>query len=381
MKRYSFILFLVIGLQFSPDKVFSQIDISITASIAPPDLPVYEQPDCPEDGYMWTPGYWAYGDGDYYWVPGVWVSPPQIGYLWTPFYWGFENGFYRLYTGYWGRHIGFYGGVNYGYGYGGHGFGGGRWEGHHFRYNTAVMNVNTTIIHNTYIDRTVIVNKSRMNDHRSFNGGDHGTRAMPTVREQSTMKEHHVAPTIIQATHVQIASHNTNQFAAVNHGRPTTTAVGNVKASNFGHKNNPSPPTTMPAPSHSQEVAKPQVKPATSPHIQGGINNKPQKDNTSNPIIQNPKSVPTIQHHNANQSAGHNPQSPIKPPVSQLSQQPKQQPIIRQPQQVRQMPKPPKQAQPPIIRQQPHTARPAQHQPQQQAPNQLRPAQEEHGHK
>jgi len=36
---------------------FAQIGVSIM--IAPPPLPVYEQPFCPEDGYMWTPGYWA----------------------------------------------------------------------------------------------------------------------------------------------------------------------------------------------------------------------------------------------------------------------------------------------------------------------------------
>jgi hypothetical protein len=26
---------------------------------------------------------------------------------------------YRFHRGYWGRHVGYYGGVNYGYGYGG----------------------------------------------------------------------------------------------------------------------------------------------------------------------------------------------------------------------------------------------------------------------
>src|SRR5271165_2994273 len=44
----------------------------------------------PGEGYIWTPGYWAY-DYDYndnYWVPGTWVLAPQVGYLWTPPYWG-----------------------------------------------------------------------------------------------------------------------------------------------------------------------------------------------------------------------------------------------------------------------------------------------------
>ena len=372
MKKYWFIIMLAIVLQLSTNKVFSQLDISITASIAPPDLPIYDQPACPADGYMWTPGYWAYGDGDYYWVPGVWVSPPHPGYLWTPFYWGFENGIYGLHNGYWGRHIGFYGGVNYGYGYGGHGFGGGRWEGRRFRYNTAVMNVNTTIIHNTYIDRTVIVNKSRMNDHRSFNGGDHGTRAMPTIRERSSMKEDHVAPTSFQSTHVQAASHNTNQFAAVNHGKPSTPAIGNVKGSNFGQKGNPKPATNTPIPTHTQEVTKPHLQPTANPHIQGGNNNKPQTDHTLNPTIQTPKSASTIQHNNTNQISGHNQAITNKPSVSQPHQQPKQQPIIRQQQPVRQLPQSARPQQPQL---QP------QRQPQQQAPHQARPAQEEHGRK
>jgi hypothetical protein len=66
---------------------FAQIGISI--SFAPPELPVYEQPICPGDGYLWTPGYWAYANDydDYYWVPGTWVQPPQVGFLWTPAYW------------------------------------------------------------------------------------------------------------------------------------------------------------------------------------------------------------------------------------------------------------------------------------------------------
>src|SRR5713226_7503522 len=58
------------------------VDAEVTAYEAPPPLPDYEQPPCPEDGYMWTPGYWAWGGGGYYWVPGTWVQPPQVGLLW-----------------------------------------------------------------------------------------------------------------------------------------------------------------------------------------------------------------------------------------------------------------------------------------------------------
>ncbi len=152
--------------------------VEITASEPPPPLPDYEQPPCPEDGYLWTPGYWNYGAGGYYWVPGTWVQPPTVGFLWTPGYWGFAGGVYGFHAGYWGPHVGFYGGVNYGFGYGGVGFRGGRWEGGRFAYNTAVNNVNVTVIHNTY-NQTVINNNVTVN-RVSYNGGAAGVRAAPT---------------------------------------------------------------------------------------------------------------------------------------------------------------------------------------------------------
>src|SRR5690349_18485825 len=73
---------------------FAQISISV--SFAPPELPVYEQPLLPGEGYIWTPGYWAYaGDDDgYYWVPGTWVMAPEPGLLWTPAYWSWGGNGY-----------------------------------------------------------------------------------------------------------------------------------------------------------------------------------------------------------------------------------------------------------------------------------------------
>ncbi len=47
-----------------------------TIQQAPPPLPDYEQPEAPGDGYLWTPGYWAYGNGGYFWQPGAWVLAP-----------------------------------------------------------------------------------------------------------------------------------------------------------------------------------------------------------------------------------------------------------------------------------------------------------------
>jgi hypothetical protein len=109
----------------------------VVAAYAPPAIPVYEQPECPGDGYLWTPGYWAWGDGGYYWVEGAWVLPPYVGGLWTPGYWGWGAGGYLWRPGYWGLHIGYYGGINYGFGYFGVGFYGGYWNGGRFFYNRA----------------------------------------------------------------------------------------------------------------------------------------------------------------------------------------------------------------------------------------------------
>jgi len=223
---------LIAGLIFATTHLYAQISvgvgINISARIAPPALPVYEQPVCPADGYLWTPGYWAYADPDgYYWVPGVWVRPPHIGVLWTPAYWGYDGGVYGFHSGYWGPHVGFYGGINYGFGYGGIGFGGGAWAGGSFRYNTAVNNVNTTIVHNTYIDRTVINNNTTIN-HTSFNGGAGGIQARPTAGEQLAMHEQHYQPTSNQMSHQTSASQDHNQFANVNHGAPGTTAMNKV---------------------------------------------------------------------------------------------------------------------------------------------------------
>src|ERR1700730_9946442 len=124
---------------------FGQVGISV--NIAPPVLPVYEQPACPVEGYIWTPGYWGWGDGDYYLVPGGWVAPPTVGLLWTPPWWGWNNGAYAFNEGYWGPTVGFYGGINYGHGYWGDGYWGGRWSGNHFPDNTALKQVHKSEIH------------------------------------------------------------------------------------------------------------------------------------------------------------------------------------------------------------------------------------------
>src|SRR6516225_9252065 len=98
--------------------------VLVTTTVAPPPLPVYEQPQLPAPGYLWVPGYWSWSqdDGGYYWVPGTWVLPPDPDLVWTPGYWGYSDGAYAWNPGYWAPEVGFYGGVVYGFGYFGHGY-------------------------------------------------------------------------------------------------------------------------------------------------------------------------------------------------------------------------------------------------------------------
>jgi hypothetical protein len=157
---------------YSQDVSYEQ---PIEASQPPPPLPEYSQPPCPGENYYWTPGYWGYASTSYYWVPGAWVLAPWVGALWTPPYWGYANGRYRWNTGYWGSYVGFYGGINYGFGYTGHGYYGGYWNHNTLYYNRSVTNVNVTTVRNVY---NYPVNTS--NIRVSYNGGRGGITARPT---------------------------------------------------------------------------------------------------------------------------------------------------------------------------------------------------------
>jgi WXXGXW repeat (2 copies) len=221
--RLIFCLFLAVGMLAIPVPSRAQVAVGISVRIGPPVLPVYVQPVCPGPGFIWVPGYWAYGDDDYFWVPGTWVEPPEVGFLWTPGYWGWEEGFYIWHAGYWGPHVGYYGGINYGFGYSGVGFFGGEWRGGAFFYNRAVTNVNVTVIRNTY--NTTVINNNTTVNRVSFNGGPGGTTARPTSAEMAAAHERHVEMTSEQMQHRQAASADRTLRASVNHGRPDVAAT------------------------------------------------------------------------------------------------------------------------------------------------------------
>jgi YXWGXW repeat-containing protein len=305
------LVLLAAGMVFMPARSSAQISVGVAVHIGPPALPVYEQPICPGAGYLWTPGYWAYGDDGYYWVPGTWVMAPTVGFLWTPGYWGWGGGGYFWHAGYWGPHVGFYGGINYGFGYGGVGFFGGRWNGGVFAYNTAVMHVNTTVIHNTYVDRTVI-NNVTVNNHVSYNGGTGGISARPTSAEMAAEHEHHIAPTSMQTQHEHTASTNRGLLASENHGKPAIAATtkpgeftghGVVAARGTtphtvssngtnGHPNNAADLHKADRPpSHPQSTGSnpPHTNTANIAHVNNGANNAPknQAHTENKPQVQN----------------------------------------------------------------------------------------------
>ncbi|MGH8139837.1 MAG: hypothetical protein ACREVV_16800 [Steroidobacteraceae bacterium] len=212
------------GLVFAalPITSFAFVSVGISVNIAPPELPVYVQPPCPAVGYIWTPGYWAYGDGDYYWVPGTWVMAPEPGLLWTPGYWGWGSSAYIWHAGYWGPHVGFYGGVDYGYGYGGVGFQGGYWRGGAFYYNRSVANLGG--IHATHVYNRTVINNITVN-RVSYNGGRGGINSRPTGRDLRAEHEHHVEVTSSQREHEHMAFTNHDLRASVNGGRPRIAAT------------------------------------------------------------------------------------------------------------------------------------------------------------
>jgi hypothetical protein len=279
----------------------AQVAVGVSIAIAPPPLPVYDQPPMPDVGYIWTPGYWAYGAEGYYWVPGTWVLPPSVGVLWTPPYWGWSDGVYVLHAGYWGPHIGFYGGINYGFGYGGVGYAGGVWEHGVFSYNRTVNNFGGVHVTNVY-NKTVINNTSVTNV--SFNGGTGGTTAQPSATEEAAAREQHTPPTALQAQHEQTSSTNHALLASVNHGQPSIGAtsrpgelngpgvVGTREATGGTHapggpgaEHMVNPPTTHPM-GRTNAGVPPHSTNAAPPHPVANVNhptNNPPPHPTNNP--------------------------------------------------------------------------------------------------
>jgi hypothetical protein len=266
--------------------VASSAQIILSIGFAPPPLPVYEQPLCPSEGYIWTPGYWAYAQEGYFWVPGTWAMAPEPGLLWTPGYWGWGDSAFVFNEGYWGAQIGFYGGINYGFGYAGVGYQGGYWNNGAFFYNRSVNNVGsvTNIYTKTVINNTTVTNVS-------YNGGTGGLSARPTAQEQTATNEKHVAATSVQTQHVQAASTNHQLYESVNNGKPAIAATakpgefsgaGVVAAKAAAPSYKPATARTAAAPPGAKDTAS---RPATAGHASEIKPVERSAPNTGNPQL------------------------------------------------------------------------------------------------
>jgi WXXGXW repeat (2 copies) len=216
-------LVVAVAMLGAPATSSARVAIGAVVSFGPPALPVYYQPICPGPGYIWTPGYWAwdpvYG---YYWVPGTWVLAPFPGALWTPGFWAFDgdDGGYVWNVGFWGPVVGFYGGINYGFGYPGYGYYGGYWRDGDFYYNRTVNNVRISNITRVYSQRVV-----EGGSHVSYNGGRGGVNAQPTLEQRWATFRKRSGPITAQRQQMRIARRDRNQWASANMGRPAVAAT------------------------------------------------------------------------------------------------------------------------------------------------------------
>jgi hypothetical protein len=291
-----------------------------TAPQPPPALPEYDQPPAPGDDYLWTPGYWGYASAGYYWVPGVWVQAPYQGALWTPGYWGWTGGHYGFFRGYWGPHIGFYGGLNYGFGYVGIGYQGGYWNSGHFYYNRAVNNINVTVIHNVY-ERKVIVNN---NIRVSFNGGPGGIQARPRPTELAALREPHAPPMTTQVQIQHAASMNHANFVSVNHGRPAEAVIAKpVMADRNVHP--VAPPAARIEPNRPEtahpEPARPEGKRSNAPPERKGEPNHPAMERPAPRVEPHPQ--PEVKAKPVEHAAPVKPKPEVKPEPKKVPEKPK----------------------------------------------------------
>ena len=254
----------------------AQIDVSINVGTPPPPLPIYDQPPLPGYGFLWMPGYWSWDDGigDYFWVPGTWVAPPRPGLLWTPPYWGWSRGRYLFYNGYWAPEVGYYGGINYGYGYTSAGFFGGEWRGGRYFYNRDAINIGSARIATVFsrpISRNLAGNRF------SFNGPG-GAVIRPTPRQLVVAREAHVAPTPLQLQHRLLARDDPALRARANHGRPAIGATPRaaiyrgpgIVGATAGSPTRERPAAAHPAPppsAHKRPPSKPAPVPAEPPAV------------------------------------------------------------------------------------------------------------------
>jgi hypothetical protein len=187
---------------------------------------------------------------------------------WTPPYWAWTDGAYTFYPGYWATTVGFYGGIDYGFGYTGVGYQGGYWRNNQFAYNTAVNNFGGVNIAQAY-SRPV----PNPNNRVAFNGGNGGTIGRPT-QAQIAARAHAMPPTAAQAQHQEMASKGPALRFNANRGQPSVAAIQKVNEFHGAHAtaatNTPGerPQAAAPAPPVRPQAAAPTARPEVAQHAQ-----------------------------------------------------------------------------------------------------------------
>jgi len=229
------------------------------------------------------------------------------------------NGAYGWYDGYWGPTVGFYGGINYGFGYPGNGYYGGEWRGREFYYNRTVNNVNVTNITNVYNQTVRTNNINRV----AYNNGPNGVQAQPTQQQIAVRQQPHDPPTAAQTEHQQAARKDPAQFASANGENPAVVATPKPGALNDPQAKRAALP---PAP----------APPANAANNKSGTQNNQQAPGQQN--VQRPSA--------ADEQAPHTP--PKNAAARRQAEPPQQQaPTPRMPQPQPQKEQPKKQQQPP----------------------------------
>ena len=158
--------------------------------------------------------------------------PPAADLYWTPGYWAWNDAGddYAFNAGYWGPEVGFYGGIDYGYGYTGEGYHGGYWRDHRFFYNRVVNNLEGARIAHAF-NQPVQAQPGGV----AFNGGRGGTTIRPNPQQIALAHGRHTPLTAVQMQHIQEARRTPELRFNQNHGIPPIAATQRPGAFHGAH--------------------------------------------------------------------------------------------------------------------------------------------------
>lgn len=69
----------------------------LDVNVGPPE-PLTEYTPPPRYGYVWSPGYWAWNNGESVWMDGYWMEE-RPGYVWVPDRWNYYTNGWRFERG------------------------------------------------------------------------------------------------------------------------------------------------------------------------------------------------------------------------------------------------------------------------------------------